>query len=50
VKAGPEFEIVGKKSFDEVLMATPAISEGMMIVRTQLHVWAITKGTVPKIN
>lgn len=50
VKAGPEFEIVGKKSFDEVLMATPALSDGMMVVRTQFHVWAVAKGTVPKVH
>lgn len=43
VKAGEEFEIVGKKDFGEVLMATPAISQGMMVVRTQHRVWGIGK-------
>jgi outer membrane protein assembly factor BamB len=41
LKAGTEFEILGKKDFSEVLMATPAISQGMMVVRTQHHVWGI---------
>jgi outer membrane protein assembly factor BamB len=41
VKAGAEFEILGKKDFGEVLMATPAISQSMMVVRTQHHVWAV---------
>jgi outer membrane protein assembly factor BamB len=40
VKAGPEFEILGKNSFNEVLMATPAIAQGMLLVRTQHHLWA----------
>ena len=40
VKAGPEFEILGKNPFNEVLMATPAIAHGMMLVRTQHHLWA----------
>jgi outer membrane protein assembly factor BamB len=43
LKAGAEFEIAGKKDFGEVLMATPAISQGMLVVRTQHHVWAIGK-------
>jgi outer membrane protein assembly factor BamB len=41
VKAGPEFEILSKKDFGEVLMATPAISQSMMLVRTQHHVWSV---------
>jgi outer membrane protein assembly factor BamB len=40
VKAGPEFEILGKNLFNEVLMATPAIAQGMLLVRTQHHLWA----------
>ena len=40
VKAGPEFEILGKNSFSEVLMATPAIAQGMLFVRTQHQLWA----------
>ena len=42
VKAGREFEILGKNSFSEVLMATPAIAQGMLFVRTQHHLWAET--------
>lgn len=44
VKAGEEFEILEKKDFGEVLMATPAISQNMMVVRTQHNLWAVTKG------
>jgi outer membrane protein assembly factor BamB len=42
VKAGREFEILGKNSLSEVLMATPAIAQGMLFVRTQHHLWAET--------
>jgi outer membrane protein assembly factor BamB len=41
VKAGPTFEILGRNAFGEPLMATPAISGGMLIVRSQHNVWAI---------
>jgi outer membrane protein assembly factor BamB len=41
VKAGPEFEVLARNEFGEPLMATPALSGGLMIVRTQRHVWAI---------
>ncbi len=33
--AGPEFKISGEFSLDEVCMTTPAISDGMMIFRTE---------------
>jgi outer membrane protein assembly factor BamB len=42
VKAGPEFEILGKNSFNEVLMATPAIARGMLLIRTQHQLWAVS--------
>jgi outer membrane protein assembly factor BamB len=41
VKAGPQFELLGKSGMGEPLMATPALAGGKMIVRTEHHVWAI---------
>jgi outer membrane protein assembly factor BamB len=41
VKAGPQFELIATNSMSEVCMATPAISEGMILVRTQGHVYGI---------
>ena len=41
VKAGLKFEILARNELGEPLMATPAISRGLMIVRGQHHVWAI---------
>lgn len=41
VKAGPAFELVRTNTLGEVAMATPAISEGMMLFRTRGHLLAI---------
>jgi outer membrane protein assembly factor BamB len=41
VKAGAEYEQLAKMEMGESIMATPAISQGMLIVRTQNHLWAI---------
>lgn len=41
VKAGPKYELLASNPMGEVCMATPAISDGMVIVRTQHHVFGI---------
>jgi outer membrane protein assembly factor BamB len=41
VKAGPAYELLARNPMGEVLMATPAISEGMLIVRGQSHLFGI---------
>lgn len=41
MKAGSEFELLAENELDEVLMASPAISDGMMIVRGRDHVFGI---------
>src|SRR5581483_11196503 len=41
VKAGPKFEITGKNRIGKLLMATPAISGGMMFVRAEHDLFAI---------
>ena len=41
VKAGPTYELLAKNSMGEVLMATPAVSEGLIIVRGLKNVYAI---------
>jgi outer membrane protein assembly factor BamB len=40
VKAGPEFELLAINPMPEICMATPAIADGMIFVRSQHHVWA----------
>jgi outer membrane protein assembly factor BamB len=41
VKAGPHFELLQKNEMGEPLMATPAISGGLLLVRTEHRLWAI---------
>jgi outer membrane protein assembly factor BamB len=41
IKAGPVFELVAENALGEVAMATPAISEGAIIFRTQGHLVAV---------
>ena len=41
VKAGPEFELLATNPMGEVCLATPAISQGMIFVRTRSHLFGI---------
>jgi outer membrane protein assembly factor BamB len=41
VNAGERFELLKTNSMDEPIMSTPAISGGMLIVRTQHQVFGI---------
>ncbi len=41
VKAGPKYELISDNKVGEVLMATPAISDGIIIIRGQHHVFAV---------
>ncbi|REJ73486.1 MAG: hypothetical protein DWQ36_06745 [Acidobacteria bacterium] len=52
LKAGPRYEELAINDFDEPLMATPAISEGILLVRTPAHLFALAheraEGVEPK--
>ena len=41
IKAGETFELIGINSLDEFAMATPAISGGRLLVRTQSKLYSI---------
>jgi outer membrane protein assembly factor BamB len=41
IKDGPAYELLASNPVGEVVMATPAISDGMLIIRGQHHVFAI---------
>ena len=41
VKAGSEYVELGKYSLNEAVMATPAISDGVIVIRTLKHVYGI---------
>jgi len=41
VKAGPEFELMGQNSMKDICMATPAVSEGVVFIRTHHYLAAV---------
>ena len=43
VDAGPEFRITGEFPLGDVCMTTPAITEGMMVFRTEHSLLAVGK-------
>lgn len=43
IKAGPEFAVLGTARMGEPLMATPALSGGLMFIRAQDHLYAVGK-------
>jgi outer membrane protein assembly factor BamB len=47
IRAGPEYELLATNPMDEVCLATPAISEGQLIIRTTGHLVAVREGIAP---
>jgi hypothetical protein len=43
IKAGPKYELLAKNSMGEVCMASLAISEGVLYIRTQAPLFAVSK-------
>ena len=41
IRAGPEYELIAKNEIGELVMGTPALSEGLMYVRAKNHLFAI---------
>ena len=46
VKAGPKYELLATNPVGEVMMATPAISDGLVIVRAHNHLYAFGEPAV----
>jgi outer membrane protein assembly factor BamB len=44
LKAGPTYQVLANNDMTESTLATPALSEGLLLVRTQAHMLAI-RGT-----
>ena len=44
IEASEEFKVVGKNSLDEMSMATPAIADGSLYLRTRSKLYRITNG------
>ena len=47
IRAGSQFEIVGKNSLDEFTMATPAIAHRSLFIRTASKLYRISDGHQP---
>ena len=41
VRAGPQFEVLAQNAMGETIMATPAISDGVLLVRTLKHLYGL---------
>jgi outer membrane protein assembly factor BamB len=41
VKAGPDYEELAKNEMGEICMSTPAISDGLLVVRTLKHIYGL---------
>jgi outer membrane protein assembly factor BamB len=50
VKAGPKHELLSVNPMGEVMMATPAISDGMLIVRGINHVFAVADSAAEPVK
>jgi outer membrane protein assembly factor BamB len=48
VRTGPKYELLATNKMGEQLMATPAISDGMIFVRGISHLFAIADSTAAK--
>ena len=48
VKAGPTYELLSKNPVGEVMMATPAVSDGLIIVRGLNHLFAFGEAPAPQ--
>jgi outer membrane protein assembly factor BamB len=48
LKAGAKYELLATNPIGEVMMATPAISDGMIFIRGQKHLFAIAEKAAPK--
>ena len=47
IQAGPEFKIIGRNSLNEFSMATPAIANGSLFIRTTSKLYRISEDAAP---
>jgi outer membrane protein assembly factor BamB len=43
VQAGPEYKLLGKNTLNEMVLATPAVARGSVIIRTQTKLYRIAR-------
>lgn len=46
IKAGDKYELLAKNEMGEILMATPAISDGMIFIRGQHHLFCVADASL----
>jgi outer membrane protein assembly factor BamB len=46
IRNSPDYEVLAKNSLDELVQASPAISDGALYIRGERHLWRI--GSVPR--
>jgi hypothetical protein len=44
MQAGPEFKLLGRNRLDEMTLASPAVANGSLIMRTATRLYRITTG------
>jgi outer membrane protein assembly factor BamB len=44
LRAGPERDLLATNTMDEVVMSTPALSDGLLVVRTLGHLVGLAEG------
>jgi hypothetical protein len=47
IRAGPTFEVLGRNPLDEFTMATPAIAQGSLFIRTRSKLYRIAEVAAP---
>lgn len=50
IKAGPKYDYVGSNPMGEPIMATPAVSDGTIFVRTTQHLYAVGDAAAAKAS
>jgi outer membrane protein assembly factor BamB len=45
VKAGPTYELLARNAMNDACMATPAIADGLLLVRTQHFLYGLARGS-----
>ena len=43
IRAGPEYEVFGSNALDEMALATPAVADGSLVIRTASHLYRIAE-------
>ena len=43
IKAGPDFDVLHENDLDETCIATPAIAQGKLFIRTETKLYCISK-------